>query len=199
MRTRRRLAAWAAALGVAAGGCASSGPLADNPVLLRPDPTVSVENPVYVPLGPPSYGPVFEKALTVLSDYFVIATANRYEGRIVTHPRVAPGYEQFFKPGSPDHGERMLATLQSVRHYAVVKIAAANDGGFWVNVEVFKELEDVPRPLRATAAAAVFRGDSTVERQYEVIDPAVTSSAWIPLGQDEKFEQLLLQRIKKCM
>lgn len=195
---RRLVTACAAVLGLAAGGCLSSGPLLDNPVLVRPDPTVCVENPVYVPLGPPSYGAVFEKTLSILGDYFVIASANRWEGRIVTHPRVAPGYEQLFRAGSPDHQERLLATLQSIRYHAVVKISPANDGGFWVDVKVFKELEDVPRPSRSTAAAA-FRTDSTIERQYEVIDPAATSEGWIPIGQDEKLEQLILQRIKKCM
>ncbi len=196
---RRLVTACAAALGLAAGGCLSSGPLLDNPVLVRPDAAVTVENPVYVPLGPPSYGAVFEKTQSVLGDYFVIATANRYEGRVVTHPRVAPGYEQFFKAGSPDHQERLLATLQSIRHYAVVKINPADDGGFWIDVKVFKELEDVPRPLRATAGGAAFRSDVTLERQYEVIDPNATSAGWIPIGQDEKLEQLILQRIKKCM
>jgi hypothetical protein len=196
---RRLVTACAGALALLAGGCLSSGPLLDNPVLVRPEPTVTVENPVYIPLGPPSYGAVFEKVVSVLSDYFVIATANRYEGRIVTHPRTAPGLEQWLKPGSPDCQERLLATLQSIRNYAVVRITAAADGGFWVDVKVYKELEDLARPTRQTAGAAVFRGDPTVERQYEVIEPTFTESSWIPLGEDVKFEQAILQRLKKCM
>lgn len=196
---RRLLAAAIGGLTFLGGGCQSSDPFLDNPVLVRPDPTVVVENPLFVPLGPPSYGAVFEKTLSVLSDYFEIASANRYGGRIVTQPRVAPGYEQTFRPGSPDPQERLLATLQSLRHLAVVTITPARDGGFWIDVKVYKELEDVPRPSRSASGTAVFRGDSTVERQYEVIDAGVASAGWIPLGQDERFEQLLLQRIKKCM
>jgi hypothetical protein len=196
---RRWLAGGVGALALVGGGCQSKGPLLDNPVLTRPDPNLCVENPVYVPLGPASYGAVFERVLSVLGDYFVIATANRYEGRITTHPRTAPGFEQIFKAGSPDSYERGLATLQSIRQYAVVKIAAADDGGFWVDVKVFKELEDVPTPIRAITGAAIFQGDTTLERQYEVIDPTVTASNWIPIGQDESLEQAILQRIQKSL
>ena len=127
---RRWLATGVGVVGLMAG-CQSQGPWLDNPVLVRPDPRACVENPVYVPHGPASYGAVFERVVSVLSDYFVIATANRYEGRITTHPRVAPGWEQFFKAGSPDHYQRSLATLQSIRQYAIVKISPADDGGFW--------------------------------------------------------------------
>jgi hypothetical protein len=197
---RKYLAAWAGAASLLGGGCAATGPLLDNPVLVRPDPA-AVENPLYVPLGPypSSYALVFERVLSVLGEYFVIATANRYEGRIVTHPRVAPGYEQFFKAGSPDHRERTLATLQTIRHYAVVKIGSAENGGFWVDVKVYKELEDLPRPTRQTAGSAVFQGDNTLERQYEVVEPALTNAGWIPLGQDESLEQAILEKLKRCM
>jgi len=192
------LAGWTTALALLAGGCAS-GPLLDNPAILRPDPTVTVENPVYVPLGPPSYNPVFEKVLDIVSDYFEPAYVNRYDGRIETFPRIAPGLEQLWKPGSPDFDQRLLATLQTIRHRSVVLIRPANDGGYFVDVKVYKELEDLPRPVRSTAGAASFRSDNTVERQFEVIDPTVFESAWIPVGRDLPLEQVILQRIKKCM
>lgn len=191
-------AAWAAALALGACGCAA-GPLLDNPALLRPDPNACVENPVYIPLGPPAYGTVFEKVLDTIDDYFEISYANRYDGRIETFPRIAPGLEQPWKPGSPDFRQRLYATLQTVRHRASVLIQPADDGGFFVQVTVFKELEDLPRPTRETAGNASFRGDLTVERQFEVIDPTVYESNWIPIGRDAKLEQVLLQKLKKCM
>src|SRR4051812_40916340 len=47
------------------------------------------QNPVYLPLGPCSYGPVFEAILQTLHDYgFEIAESNRYDGRIETLPRI---------------------------------------------------------------------------------------------------------------
>lgn len=167
--------------------------------LAPPPSSPSIENPVYVPLGPQSYGVVFEKVIDILNEYFEISVANRYDGRIETFPRVAPGLEQPWKPGSPDFDQRLLATLQSIRHRAEVLIRTADDGGYFVQVTVYKELEDVPRPIRATAGAATFRTEPTVERQFEVIDPTVFESTWIPFGRDTLLEQVILERIKKCM
>jgi hypothetical protein len=172
-----------------------SGPLLDNPARV---PSASVHadgNPLYIPLGPLAYGLVFEKVYDVIDDYFEIAYANRYDGRIETFPRIAPGLEQPWKPGSPDFHQRLLATLQSIRHRAIVLIQPADNGGFFVDVRVFKELEDVARPIRSTAGAASFRSDNTIERQFEVVDPTVVDSNWIPLGRDVKLEQVILKRL----
>ena len=197
MRHTRHLT-WTALTAALLAGCAVK-PLTDNPVLIRPDPVMTAENPVFVPQGPLAYGAVFEKVLDILDDYFEIAYANRYDGRIETHPRTAPGLEQPWKPGSPDFPQRLEATLQSMRHRAFVLIQPADDGGFFIQVQVLKELEDLPRPVRATAGAAAFRSDNTVDRQFEVIDPVFLESNWIPKGRDACLEELILQRIKKCM
>src|SRR5262245_9158230 len=189
-------------LGIAAtivSGCTATGPLIENPAIVRPDPDCATDNPVFVPLGPESYGKVFEQTLDILDDYFEIAYANRYDGRIETFPRVAPGFEQFWKVGNPDCRERLLATFQTIRNRAIVLIQPAEDGGYFVQVTVFKELEDLPQPLRAAAGGASFAQPITVERQYEVIDPAVFETKWIPQGRNCPLEQLILQRLKKCM
>ncbi len=189
---------WTGAVLVLGAGCAT-GPLLDNPGVLTPGTAAPVENPVYVPLGPPSYGQVFEKAIDVISDYFEIAEYNRYDGRIETFPRIAPGLEQPWKPGDPDFAQRLYATLQTVRHRCTVLIQPAEHGGFFISVTIFKELEDMPRPIRSTAGAAIFRSEPTVERQYEVIDLTRFEPSWIPIGRDVKLEQVILQRLKSCM
>lgn len=195
---RRLMAmAWAAVL-TALAGCAT-GPLLDNPTLLHPSADCTVENPVYVPGGPQAYGAVFDNVLEVINEYYDVAYANRYDGRIETFPRTSPGFEQPWKPSTPNTYERLLATLQSMRTRAVVLIQPANDGGFFVKVTVYRELEDLPRPTSSTAGAAVFRTDQTVERQFEVIDPTVFQGGWIPKGQDHDFEQRILEKIKRCM
>jgi hypothetical protein len=192
------LAGTALALGA---GCAS-GPLLDNPVFVSTGPVQDVaENPVYVPLGPASYGKVFDKVLSVLYDAgFEIFESNRYDGRIETFPRIAPGLGLWAKPGSPVIYERLLATLQTYRHRASVLIQPAENGGFFIYVTVRKELEDLPRPTTAVAGAAIFRTENTLQRQYEVIDAAVFEAPlWIPKGRDCDLEQVILQRIKKCL
>jgi hypothetical protein len=185
-------------LALTACGCAT-GPLLDNPGILRPGPSSAIENPIYVPLGPQSYASVFEKTIDIIDEYFEIAYANRYDGTIRTFPRISPGLEQLWKAGSPDFDQRLEATLQTIRHRADVLISPADDGGYFVSVTVYKELEDLPKPVRQTAGAASFRSDNTVERQFEVIDPTVFESNWIPLGRDIPLEQEILQQIKKCM
>jgi hypothetical protein len=183
---------WGVAVTLSCSGC-MSGPLLDNPG--RISTSSSCPNPEYVPGNPGAYGVVFERILDTISEYFEIAYSNRYDGRIETFPRIAPGLEQPWKPGSPDYAQRLLATLQSIRHRASVLITPANDGGFFVDVKIYKELEDVAQPSRATAGAAAFRSDNTVERQYEVIDETVVSSSWIPLGRDVRLEQVILNRL----
>jgi hypothetical protein len=197
---RKLWTAWTASMTTLAAGC-MVGPLVDNPALIRADPAVTVQNPVWVPsLGVEgAYGKVFENVLDIIDDYFEIRYANRWDGHIETFPRISPGLEQLWRPGSPDCYQRLEATLQTIRHRCEVVIDPAPDGGFFVNVAVYKELEDLPRPIRATAGAAAFRSDITVERQFEVIDPTVFESNWIPRGRDCELEQVILQRLKKCM
>ena len=166
---------------------------------MNPPLEADVENPVYLPQGPGSYGMVFEKVLSIVGEYFEIRYSNRYDGQIIAFPRIAPGLFEPWKPGSPALDERLLATFQTIRHRAEVRIDAANDGGFFVQVTVFKELEDLPQPIRSTAGAAIFRGDNTVERQFEVIDPTVFELGWIPVGRDEALEQAILAKLKGCM
>lgn len=157
-------------------------------------------NPVYVPLGPDAYGMVFENTLRVLIDHgFEILESNRYDGRIEMVPRIAPGLGVRGGHGSPSLYERTLATTQTYRHRVSALIQPADGGGYFIEVCVRKELEDLPRPLRDTGGGAIFRLDNDVERQFEVIDPNVFSSMWIYKGRDEAFEQQIICRLKKLM
>jgi len=189
--------AWIAAAALGLAGC-STGPLQENPILLRPDLLIPQENPLYIPQGPDAYDKVFQKSLDVLDDFFEIAYANRYDGRIETQPAVAPGLEQPWKPGSPDFYQRLLAFFQSIRHRCILVIQPADDGGYYIDVKVLKELEDLPSPMRATAGAASFRMNSTIERQFEVIEQPIYESNWIPIGRDYKLEQVILERLAHC-
>jgi hypothetical protein len=183
-----------------AGGCLSAPPV-DNPVAIR-RPAEAVENPVLVSPGQPtpaSYREVFEKCVDVLDDYFDLLPPNPYDGRIVTKPRIAPGYEQFWKAGNPDPRQRLFATLQTVRQTAAVEIRTGDRGGYLVYVVVEKELEDLPRPSRSLVGNAVFQEPQTVDRTVEVINPGtVGERGWFKVGRDYAFEQELLGRIRQC-
>jgi len=180
----------------AATGCVS-GPMQDNPCLIQPLKPSMQDNPLYLPgnPAPQTYGLVFEKVLDVLDDYFEISYSNRYDGRIETFPRVSPGLGQPWKGGSPDLYQRLLSTLQSMRNRAIVLIKPANDGGYFVDVKVYRELEDLAQPLKANTSSAVFRNDVGVERQFEVIDQVTFDALWIPKGRDIALEQAILCRL----
>jgi hypothetical protein len=191
----------AAALLALAAGCQNGPSLIEGPTFVPAGSNiVHDQNPVFIPLGIEAYGQVFENCLRVLGDYgFEILEPNRYFGTIECLPRVSPGLGLFMKPGSPDVRDRLLSTTQSYRHRVSVRIQEAVNGGYFIAVTARKELEDVPRPIRATVGAAVFRNEPSVERQFEVIDPTFFESNWIPVGRDVPLEQEIIRRLKKCM
>jgi len=171
-----------------------------TPVVPVGAPYVNDQNPVYIPLGKDHYGLVFENVLQVLGDYgFKIANSNRYDGRIETQPRTAPGLGLILKPGSPDIYERSLATAQSYRHRVSVVIHPAEQGGYFIEVTARKDLEDLARPSKSAIGAAIFRIDTLLDRDFEVIDASGAERGWIAKGRDPALEQELIRRMKKLM
>lgn len=181
-------------------GCLSVPP-SDNPLHVRSDPVQTCENPVLIAPGQPvpdAYPEVFEKVLSVVGEYFEIAYSNRYDGRIMTHPKIAPGIGEPWRPGSPDARERLLATLQTIRYRGVVQIRAAEAGGYLVQVVVYRELKDEGRPMMAPSGS-VFRDAPPIDRQFEVVDPSIpTDDRWIPKGRESALEDAILQKIRRC-
>ncbi len=194
----RRSHGWAACL--LAVGCATTPPL-DNPVLLRTSPD-TIENPVLVAPGVPSaasYREVFEKTIDILDDYFELLPPDPYDGRIVSKPRIAPGYEQFWKPGNPDTRGRLLATFQTIRQTATAEVRAGERGGYLVYVVVERELEDLSRPTQARIGNAVFQEAPGVDRQLDVVTGDTSPDQnWFRVGRDFALEQQILHRIRNC-
>jgi hypothetical protein len=181
-------------------GCATAPPL-DNPVSVRFT-AGEVENPVLVSPGQPtaaSYHEVFETVVDVMNDYFELLPPNPYDGRVIGLPRVAPGYEQFWKAGNPDPRNRLMATFQSMRQSGVARIWAGDRGGYMVEVVVDRELEDLARPVQARIGGAAFAESPTVDRHVEVVGPDVNlDQAWFKVGRDYALEQQILRRIRNC-
>lgn len=200
MGNRARVGWAACLLAAGAAGCMTAPPV-DNPLLVRAEPA-GIENPILVSPGlptPEAYREVFEKTIDVLDDYFELLPPDPYDGRIVTRPRIAPGYEQFWKPGNPDSRGRLLATLQTIRQTAVAEIRSGERGGYLVYVVVERELEDLPRPSQSRVGNAVFQDAPTVDRQLEVVGGETTADhAWFKVGRDYALEQLILHRIRNC-
>jgi hypothetical protein len=182
-------------------GCAAIPPV-DNPILVRPhvdagDP----ENPLLVAPNQPTpegYASVYERVLDAVDDYFTIRAGPRYSGQIETFPRIAAGFEQPWKYGSPDTRERLLATFQTIQHHAIVRIVPGERGGYAVYVEVYKELEDLWSPSSARNGQASFRQPPFLGNRIDGTGLSIpVNRNWIPQGRDPAYEQVILRKIQE--
>lgn len=187
-------------------GCAT-GPMLDNPIRVGDAVPAACENPILIyPARAPGegYAEVFDRVLDVVDDYFPIAYANRYEGRVLGRPTIAPGFEQLWKPSSPDQYDRTLATLQAYRYRCEVRIREADPTGYYVQVIVRKELKDYAGPSGPFTGIPLFGDSSTVDRDhFLVIDPDITNpitdanERWIPKGRETALEQEMLHKLQR--
>lgn len=180
-------------------GCAV-GPDVANPLHV-PAAAPELENPMFLPPGQThqGYELVFHRIYDVVNQDFEIASSNRFAGRIETHWLTTAGYVDLPRLRLYSHYQNTEAMLQTVRRRAEIEIAEAEVGGYTVRVRVFKELEDLPHPMRTGAGAAVFRYESQPERQHEVVTETLPARGWIPYGRDHSFEQVLLAKIRKAI
>ena len=204
----RRLRA-ACLLALLPAGCAT-GPLLENPTLIPAAAAAGdVDNPVLIQPTHDgialTYPEVFDAVLDVIDDYFPIVYANRYEGRVLGAPTLAPGFEQPWRRGSPDAYERLLATFQAYRYRCEVRIKEANPTGYFVQVIVRKELKDYPAPSGLFTAVPLFGDSPTVDRdQFLIVGPDATSplaapgDRWIPKGRETTLEQAILRKLQHC-
>lgn len=160
--------------------------------IFSPQPIIS--NPLLVPS--PEFEMLWKKTVAVLDKYFDIESENRLSRTIRTQPRMGATILEPWAIDSPLIGDRVEATLQTIRRRAIVKIDPAPTGGFLVRVEVRKELEDMAKPDRQAAGRAVFTNDFPVNRTREVIGPVPVSVGWIFVGRDLNLEQSILADVR---
>lgn len=164
-------------------------------------PEMSVENPLFIPQAHESqaYELVFRKTTDAIAAFFPIAYSNRYDGRIETDYLVSAGWLEPWNPLPYDKYEVTETTLQSVRRRCVATIVPAEAGGYYVEVKIYKELEDLARPAYAGAGAVVPRLEETPGRIYVTTTATPAPKQWIPVGRDYAFEQVILLRLKKWL
>ena len=154
-------------------------------------------NPVLLPISDPQCA--WEAIADVIDDYFKIAheepvrqigdTFN--EGRIDTFYEVSPTILEPWRRDTAGEYERIENTMQTMRRKAVVRVWPTQ-GGHWVEVAVFKDLEDLRRPEHASAGAATFRYDSSFTRVVNPAVPNAPAECWIPEGRDPVLEQRII-------
>jgi len=159
-------------------------------------------NYLYVPVSNQDW--TWEQIVDVVDDYFRIERENRVqlvgnimtEGRIDTFPQVGATWLEPHRPDSVGWDNRWESTFQTIRRRGVLRIIP-EQGGYLLDVAVYKELEDLPRPESSMAGAATFRNDNSLRsRLGEEVSRTRFAANWIPQGRDPFAEQQILADIQ---
>jgi hypothetical protein len=149
---------------------------------------------------------LWEQIADVVDDYFKIQKEERVrlvgdlltEGLLVTFPRSG---STIFEPWNGDSCtpyERLESTLQSIRRTALVRVIPS-EAGYLIDVQVLKELENVPRPetgLVSQTNSAALRNDNSLQRVIDPVGGQQPTLGWIGQGRDIALEQLILSQIQ---
>lgn len=181
---------------------------------LLPGPPPAPDNAVVIP--PLNADAVWQQMVDVVDDFFKIQTEQRVtfangiptEGRIDTYPQTGATLLEPWRRDSVGFRERLESTLQSIRRSATMRLVP-DPAGWRIEAVVLKELENMPRPMRATSGGASFRNDDSLYRYGtplptlgEQIGDAPRPVAsptrnigWIPLGRDPLLERKMLSSL----
>jgi hypothetical protein len=100
---------------------------------------------------------------------------------------------------STTNEDRVEATLQTIRRYAIIHVDPAPAGGYLVKVEVYKQLEDMAKPDRQPAGRAAFTNDFPVNRTRDIVGPVPAPVGWISRGRDPNLEQTILAGLRDSL
>jgi len=187
-------------------GPAMATPPLQNNTILQPSVDIALgtvsANPLYIPVTNQDWA--WEQLVDVVDDYFRVERENRVqlignvmtEGRIDTFPQTGATWLEPHRPDSVGAENRWESTLQTIRRRAVLRVIP-EQGGYLVEVVVYKDLEDLPRPEHSSAGASTFRHDNSLNsRLSEGVLRTRFSKNWIPLGRDPPVEQQILAEIR---
>lgn len=162
-------------------------------------------NPALVPV--PDAELVHNALVDVLDDHFRIEREERVRlvrnpdntftmtmGLIRTWPEQTSTLAEPWRSDTVTFYDKLLATFQSYRKKAEVFIVPVQ-GGFNVQVNVFKELEDMPKPLGAASGSGFLRNETSQRHVDMAVGQQPTVSGWIPQGRDPNLEQKILNQL----
>ena len=160
-------------------------------------PPAPLENPLFVPAMDREF--LWNQTVDAVDDYFRIEREDRVrliggvltEGRIDTFPATGSTLLEPWRGDSTPGYEKWHATLQSIRRRGIVRVVPS-EGGYLIDVQILKELEDLDKPEHATAGGATLRHDGSLVRQEGASGRYSHTLGWIPLGRDASLEQKIL-------
>ena len=161
-----------------------------------------IANPLQVPVNDSEF--FWNQLVDTVDDYFEIRREQRaeltngvpFEGSIETQYLPGATVLEPWRWDSVSDFELAQSTFQSIRRRAVVRVIPVGNGTYGVNVEVFKELEDVDRPAQSLAGSLLPRHDVSLLRHNEDrMRRAARTVGWINIGRDAALEQEILRQL----
>lgn len=163
-------------------------------------PPITLENPLFIPQTDTEF--VWNQIIDEIDNYFKIRREDRVriidnvltEGWVETYPKAGSTLLEPWRKDSMPGYERRLATLQSIRRWARVRVIPAT-GGFRIEVNVFRELEDLDQPENSYAGNELLRYDDSMDSTNN--NPRIGPDAygWISIGRDTALEQRILSNV----
>jgi hypothetical protein len=199
---------WILVLGFAlasAAGCRLHDTLYGLHTSNPPPQAALAQNPMYVPLSDREF--LWNQLVDTVDDYFDIEREERVrlvggvltEGQLDTFPQPGATLLEPWRKDSSRGFERRYATLQSMRRRATVHVKPQVDGGYLVDLAVYKELEDVSQPEFSTVNVEALRHDGTIQRPGTDLQGGPITRGWIPMGRDTMLEQRMLADLRGRM
>jgi hypothetical protein len=173
-------------------------------------PVTMLADPLRVPVADRDFA--WDQLVAVVEEYFKIAHEERVrlagdiltEGRIETYPLTGATLFEPWHGDSVTYRDRLESTLQSIRRRCVIRVIP-EQSSYLIDLEVFKELEDLPRPLMSTAGAATFNTSAADDRgtqplpsfdRFGGVQRGPRLVNWIDQGRDVNLEQVMLAKIQ---
>ena len=156
-------------------------------------PPQPISNPAFIPAN--DQAAIWENAVDVLHVYqFPVERENRLDGIIESDYKVGAGLIEPWHRDAITFGDRLQGSLQSIRRRARVTMIPAQ-GGYLVEVEILKELEDTSPRVIQTAGSATFTSSRPLQRDLDVVVGPSSPTGWMLLGRDVNLEQAMLSRL----
>jgi hypothetical protein len=173
-------------------------------------PASMLANPLRVPVADRDFA--WDQLVSVVDEYFKVEHEERVrlagdiltEGRIDTYPLTGATLFEPWHGDSVTNRDRLESTLQSIRRRCFIRVIP-EQASYLIDLEIFKELEDLPRPLMSTAGAATFNTSAADDRgsqplpsftQLGGVRPGPRPINWIRQGRDVNLEQVMLAKIQ---
>ena len=151
--------------------------------------SIKAPNPLFVSTTNEDF--LWERMVETLEDFqFPILEENRQQRKIKSDYKVGASVFEPWHADSVGFKNRLESTLQSVRRRVVVTlIPSEQQAGYTVNVEAYKELEDLPGVAANSPGGATFMNSRPLDRDLNLVVGQSAPSGWMWAGRDYQLEQ----------